>query len=61
MAKPLRDILERQFSLSYHGVMSHEEYAVTDLKKIEWMYGRLIQQKRDEDEARKRIPKGKNG
>ena len=57
MVKPLQEILETQFNLQYHLKVSVQDFENMDLKEIEWIYGRLIKEKRDENEAKKKKKK----
>ena len=60
MGRPLTDILEMQFSLGYSGVLSKSEFEETDLKEIEWTFGRLVKLKQDERENAKKAQLGKS-
>ena len=55
MVKPLLTLLEREFRLCYHV----PGFTIGDLrsisaKEVDWYHGRLIQELRDEEEARKK-------
>jgi hypothetical protein len=49
--------MEMQFTLALGGVLSKSEFEETDLKEVEWMYGRFVKLKQDELEKHKK--KGK--
>ena len=51
MGRALEDILEMQFRLAYHKIMSPSEFEAMHLTELEWMYGRLQRQKQDEHEV----------
>ena len=53
MAKPLADILEVQFNLQYYLHMTVNDYDDNDVRDNDWLYSRLVQQKKDEIEAAK--------
>ena len=48
MARHLKDILEMQFNLMYHLHMTKADIENCDLKELDWIYGRLIEQKKKE-------------
>lgn len=54
MARTLVDILEMQFSLMYYLHISIADFDANDMRDNEWLHSRLIKQKLDEEEARKK-------
>jgi len=54
MARPLVDILEMQFNLMYHLHMGIADFDANDMRDNEWLHSRLLKQKQDEEEARKK-------
>ena len=60
MGRRLEDILEMQFRLSYYKIMSISEHEELDLKEIDWFYGRLIKQTKDEHQDMMRSLHGKS-
>ena len=54
MARPLEDILEMQFNLMYYLHMSVVDFDENDMRDNEWLHSRLIKQKRDEEESKKK-------
>ena len=55
MGKLLPEILEIQFNLLYYLHLSISDFDNTDLKDLDWMYNRLVKQKRDEKENAQNI------
>ena len=55
MARTLVDILEMQFSLMYYLHITITDFDNNDMRDNEWLHSRLIKQKLDEDEARKKL------
>lgn len=60
MAKPLQSILEQEFNLAYYLHLSIKDIEDMDLKEIEWLYGRLVKQKKDEFRMRYKEVTGKD-
>ena len=54
MGKNYSDILEMQFDLQYHLHMSVEDYNNNDIRDNNWIHSRLVRQKQDENEQRKK-------
>lgn len=50
-ALPLEGQWERTFDLIYATGMSLKDCDETQLKKLDWLHGRLVKQKRDEQKA----------
>jgi hypothetical protein len=48
MGRRLKDILEMQFNLMYHLHMSKSDIEDADVKELDWIYGRLVEQKKKE-------------
>jgi hypothetical protein len=53
MAKHLEDILEMQFNLMYYLHISVTDFDNNDSRDNEWLYSRLVKQKKDEQDAMK--------
>ena len=47
-----------QFSLAYSGVLTKAEFEDTELKEVEWLFGRLVRLKQDERENAKKAVRG---
>jgi hypothetical protein len=60
MAKRYEDILEMQFNLAYYNVLTAAEYDTTDVKDLDWLYGRLLKQKKDEAKVARKAITGKD-
>jgi len=58
-ARRYESILEVQFNLAYHNILSASEYDETDLKDIDWLYSRLAKQKQEEAKTAKQAMTGK--
>lgn len=58
MARPLEALLEREFNLCYH-IPGFTQPGLRDMdsREIDWFYGRLIQQLRDEKNKDKPNPR----
>ena len=54
MGRTLQDVLEMQFNLLYHLHMSITDFDNNDAKDNEWFNSRLIKQKEDEIEAKRK-------
>lgn len=52
MVRPLKEILEVQFNLLYYLHMGVKDFEESDLREIDWLYGRLVKQKQDENDNR---------
>ena len=49
MAPPLQEILEKNFNMMYYLHQPMSEVESWYLKEADWLYGRLVQQRRDEE------------
>ena len=52
MGRNYRDILEEQFNLQYYLHMSISDYDNNSISDNKWLYGKLIERKKDENELR---------
>jgi len=52
LANNLKYIYERKFDLKYYLNVSFSDYDNTYLRELDWMYGKLIQTKKDENKER---------
>lgn len=58
MGKDLTSILEMQFDLMYYLNMSISDFDSQDTADLNWLHGRLVKQKKDEIEAKKKVANG---
>jgi hypothetical protein len=55
--KDLASLYEREFKLVYYTSLTSNDCSRMTIKKLDWMYGRLIKQKQDEREAANKTTK----
>jgi len=55
MGRDLTSILEMQFNLMYYLRMSISDFDNQDVSDLEWLYSRLIKQKKNEIEEKKKV------
>ena len=54
MGRPLVDLLEMQFNLMYYLHMPISDFDNNDMRDNEWLYSRLVKQRKDEEETKKK-------
>jgi len=47
--------MEQKFALAYYVGIGSEDFNRMEVKEIEWMYGRLVKQRQDENESQKEL------
>jgi len=45
-------IYEKKFNLKYHLGLAFSDYENTYLKELDWMFGRLVKQRNEENKAK---------